>query len=266
MTIPDSFRLLAVGGALACLTLAAGPVGCESESEPAQTYVPPPPPPPKPQGPVVTPISELVAKMGIDERVNLPEEKAPKTDVQRRAVLAFFDAFARGDSTAVGSMLSRLDQRELEALVQSGAWDETTSKIELIDVDTAEHEGQTVAFGMFHVGFDYQPQLWYYTADEDGATFDAVAAPPNIVERLSSADWITAWFDLLAEELALADKPDEEFAVPQKNYSTGTGGGSGPAARRGPSNPFNPGPGGPGGPGKRPKPKGPKRKPPGPPS
>ena len=109
-------------------------------------------------------------------------------------------------------------------------------------------------------GLSFQPQLWYYTATVDDVTFDAIATPPDILYRLSGADWITAWFDLLDEELALADAPDEEFTVPQKNYADGTsttGGGTSPGG-------FEPGPKGPGGPGKRPKPKTPRR-PPGPP-
>ena len=164
----------------------------------------------------------------------------------------------------VGSMLSRVDERELVQLVDSGTWEKTTSQITRIEVSTADHDGQTVAYGMFHMGYDYQPQLWYYSIDDEEATFDAVATPPGIIDRLSGADWITAWFNLLEQELALADQPDEEFAPPQKNYSPGSTSGGAPAVRKAPNNPFQPGrsPG----PGKRPKPKGPKRKPPGPPS
>ena len=268
MTSPsDRIRfggVLALGGAVASLVLGAALIGCESEAIQVQTVAPPPPPPSAPPKPKATPIDQLMAELGIDERINLPESKAPQTDPQRRAVLEFFDAFARGDATSLRPMLSRLDQMELEELVASDDWSTAVTDISMIDVQTAEHEGQPVAFAMFHgihtAGLSFQPQLWYYTATVDDVTFDAIATPPDILDQLSGADWITAWFDLLDEELALADAPDEEFTVPQKNYADGTstGGGSSPGG-------FEPGPSrGPGGPGKRPKPKTPRR-PPGPP-
>ena len=253
-------RLFRLGGAL---LLAAAPFACGSSEPPTrQAVAPPPPAPPAPAKPRATAIAQLMTQLGIDERVRLPEDKAPSTTEARTAILEFFDTFARGDDTGLGTMLSGLDQAELEELVESGAWEETTSHIDRIDVQTGQSPtGRACALAIFYVADDFQPQLWYYETYEDGATFDAVAAPPNIMERLSGADWIAAWFDLLTEELALADEPDEEFAAPQKNYGDSTR-----------SEGFSIGPGGdqptrraPGVPGKRPKPKGPKRRPPGPP-
>ena len=253
-------RLFRLGGAL---LLAAAPFGCGSEPPPTrQAVAAPPPPPTAPAKPRATAVAELMTQLGIDERVRLPEDKAPSTTEARMAILEFFDAFARGDDTALDTMLSGLDRAELEELVESGAWEETTSHITRIDVQSGQSPtGQACALAIFYVADDFQPQLWYYETHEDSATFDAVAAPPNIMERLSGTDWIAAWFDLLAEELALADMPDEEFAAPQKNYGDNTR-----------SDSFSIGPGGdqptrrlPGSPGKRPRPKGPKRRPPGPP-
>jgi hypothetical protein len=246
----------AVSGALTiCLA------GCGGSSEPQASVTPvsrAPAPPPAPPRPKVTPVEQLMAQLGIDERVVLPEEKAPGTNEARTAVLEFFDSFARGDSTALGSMLSRLDRAELDKLVDSGAWVETTSQISRIEVETGSSpDGQDCVLAVFYVAHEFQPQLWYYAIETDGSVFDAVAAPPNMEDRLGGSDWIAGWFDILAEEIALADKPDEEFAVPQKDYTDtrDAGGSSGPSVRpTGPGDPSNPSrPTAPTGPGRRPK-------------
>jgi hypothetical protein len=203
-------------------------------------------------------VSQIVAQLGIDERVRLPEEKAPTSDTARTAVLGFFDSFARGDDQALGSMLSGIDRDELQELVETGAWSTSTEQISRIEVETGRSpDGEECALAVFYVGQEFQPQLWYYTVEADGAEFAAVAAPPNLMDRLSGSDWIAAWFDILEQELALADEPDEEFAVPQKDYSDNDQGDyGGPSSGPGPSAPSDPGrptaPGGPN-PGKRKK-------------
>ena len=246
--------------------IVVGLTGCGGdEPEPAaaitRNYAPPPPPPPK-----LTPISELMAQLGIDERVRLPEDKAPDNDQARRAVLEFFDAIARGDDQALASMVSTTDRLELEAMVDSGVWRETTANISRLDVQTGSNPNDapdTCALAVIYVGSSFQPQLWHYGIDMEGARFDAAPTPPGILDRLSGTDWIAAWFDVLDQEMALANKPDDDYRVAQTVYATGTeGGGQGGGVRpTGPSNPMSPG--GPGLPGRRPKP--PKRKPPGPP-
>ena len=261
MTSHETRLLRLVGAAAACAAVAIGSIGCESSPPPPPvvTTLAPPPPPPKP---TVTPIDQLMVQLGIDERVQLLEEDAPAKEDDRRAVLEFFDTFARSDATALGTMLSMLDRLELEDLVRSGAWEKTTSQITRIHVQTGESpDGQACALAIFYVGLGHQPQLWYYTTSIDGATFDAVATPPNIMDKLSGSDWIAAWFELLEQELALAYKPDEEFVVPQKIVS-GKRGGSGSSVTPGgaPASPT----GTPGGPGRRPPPRNPRR-PPGPP-
>jgi len=73
------------------LTLAAATcasmllVACGEEEAPPVVQAPPPapkaaepPPPPK-----VPSISELMAQLDIDQRVNLPEERAPETEAER---------------------------------------------------------------------------------------------------------------------------------------------------------------------------------------
>lgn len=256
-------RVLHLGVAAVAATVAAAGGGCGGAEPPPPPPVtraePPPPPPPKPK---VTPISQLMAELGIDERVRLPEDKAPATDAQRRAVLTFFDGFARGDAPSVRSMLDRLDQRELDELVTEGTWKKTTSSISVIDLQCGQGDEGPAALAVFEVGMQFQPQLWYYTADDLGATFEAVATPPDIMNRLMGTDWIAAWFQLVKDEYELAMLPEQEFKPDQKDYSEPGGYDTGPSTS--PSGPSNR-PSGPGAPGKRPKPSGPKRRPPGPP-
>ena len=176
MTSRNSKGIGAAVAGVACIVVVAGLPGCGSdEPEPtavvARNYAPPPPPPPK-----LTPISELMIQLGIDERVRLPEDKAPDNDQARRAVLEFFDAFARGDDQVVASMVSTADRLELEALVDSGAWAETTNQITRIDVQTGsdpQDVNYTCALAIIYVDGSFQPQLWHYSVDDmDGARFD----------------------------------------------------------------------------------------------
>ena len=251
----------------ACLLAGATIAGCSESAPPtvamptaAPTRTQAPAPPPRPP---VTSVADLMTELGIDERVSMAEADAPGTDVERRAVLEFFDSFARGDSTALGSMLSRLDADELDALVETGAWEATTKYVSNIKVQCGiSPQGEACTLAVFYFdheyqGDDFQPQLWYYTTDDDDMDrrFDAVEAPPNLMDRLYGDDWIARWFNILEEELALADEPDEEIVIPQRDMSDTTrSSGSSPSAI--PTSPNSPAPGnkpGPGGPGRRPK-------------
>lgn len=263
MTTPENRSHLgpaAVAGLL--LVGVLGVTGCGGNPPPpapvTQKPAPPPSPPPKP---TVTPINQLMAELGIDQRVQLSEADAPETDAKRRAVLEFFDSFARGDAQVLGSMLAEIDRMELDDLVASGVWETTTADISRIVVQTGEHAGESCALAVFWVGAGFQPQLWVYTTGIDKPTFDAIATPPDIMSKLSGDDWIAAWFKLLNEELALANKLEEEFIVPKKDLSDP---GFDSGFSMSPGGPPTRQPGSPG-PGKRPKPKGPPRRPPGPP-
>ncbi len=261
----NSRRVIHAGrAATAAVLLGFTLAGCGG-SEPDPAAIAPAPvrsvanrtPPP----PVVTPIAQLMAELGIDQRVSLPEDMAPMTDRERKAVLVFYDSFARGDSTALASMLTRLDRDELDELVDSGAWADVTGKITRIEVQTgtSPHDGLACALAVFYVDGGFQPQLWYYTVDDNATQFEAVAAPPGMMDRLYGSDWIATWFDILDEEMALANKPDEEFVVPQQVVSDDRDRGSssyrGPAANpSSPSQPSDPSrPTAPDGPGRRPK-------------
>lgn len=257
--------IVAVGN-LACVAVIVAMTGCGSEEpEPVvRQYTPPPPPPPA--APTVTPVRTLMSQLGIDERIEMEEEWAPDNDEGRIAVLTFFDAFARGDNLVVASMLSTADRFELDALVESGDWSNTTSEITRIQIQAGykpDDPGYACTVAMIFVGSSFQPQLWHFrSVYEDEMVFKAEATPPGIMAKLTGTDWIAAWFGILDEEWALADVPDEELIIAQKNYDTGEDGqssGGGPDAK--PNNPMSPG--APGGTPHR-RPKKPKRAPPGP--
>jgi hypothetical protein len=237
-------------------------VGCGGEEEaaappprPVQTAVAPAPPPP-----AVTPIEQLMAEYRIDERIVLPEDLAPDNNADRIAVLEFFDSFARGDATELGGMLPLIDRIELEALDKSGAWSSTVGSIQEISIQTGQGSfGDKLALAVFEVEDGFQPQLWSYTADADGAVFEAQPTPPGIIDQLSGDDWIARWIEINEEEMRLANKPDETFEIePVEINNTasagGTSSGGGPGGTK---------PGGAPGPGRRKPPKAP-RKPPGP--
>jgi hypothetical protein len=164
-----------------------------------------------------------MTEMNIDPRVSLPEEKAPDNDADRRAVLSFFDGFARGNDKAVSKMLPDTDRPQLAALVENGSWAGTTSHISKIDVQCGTSPtSDKCALAVIEVkgaGEMFQPQLWTYNTAEDHAVFDAVATPPSILDKLSG-DWISRWYQILEEEVALASKADDEYTMAQRDLDT----------------------------------------------
>ena len=202
---------------LLCGGMGLAGLGCESE---------PPPPPPQtrrastplpPPAPTLKSVATLMEELRIDERVVLPPNEAPGTNEERIALLEFFDAFARGDAEALGSMLSPLDRMELEAMVEAGVWDKASADISSIEIQTGENSlGQNCALAVIEVNWEFEPQLWYYTVEGDSRIFEAAPAPPGILDELSG-DWIAAWHRILEEEMALAMVPDEDLSPVQMN-------------------------------------------------
>ena len=167
-----------------------------------------------------------MAELNIDQRVVLPEDRAPATTEERKAVLVFFDAFARGNSQALQSMLPLSDQLELKALVDSGDWQRTVTQIKRIEIQTGPNDfSQKCALAVVEVGAsaatNFQPQLWYYTIEQDNPVFEAAPTPPGILDKLSG-DWIVSWHKILAAELELAQQPDEDVTIEQQNIDSGT--------------------------------------------
>ena len=179
---------------------------------------------------------------------------APPTDIERIAVLKFYDCFARGNSESLKGMLSPADQFELDRIVSSGDFKKSTDPITHIDVRCAKQESDMCTLAVFHIGAGFQPQLWAYTAGEDTSTFDAIATPANIMDRLSGDNHIAAWYEIVKLELAKADEPDEVLEVAQQDFtkadaasSESTGGGetapgapAGAPGKRAPGAPIKP--------------------------
>jgi hypothetical protein len=257
---PRAESSVLVGVSVTALLMASGLVGCGEEPPPPPPVVQAPPPPPPPPPPPVTSVEELMQQLGIDERVRMREEQAPSNDPARIAVLRFFDAFVRGNHAGVRGVLSMPDQIQLDDLVASGGWETAIEGIRRVDVRTGRSpQGDQCVLAIFHVGMDFQPQLWLMEIRGGSAEFDALPTPPEIMNRLSGADWIAAWFQVNAEELARADEPDEVVAVPQRDLTEQgdggavTGGGSpispgGPGRRMPGDGPGIPPPGNPFGP------------------
>ncbi|MCE2881882.1 MAG: hypothetical protein LW636_05940 [Planctomycetaceae bacterium] len=213
--LKNSLTLAVAAGAL----LAGGLVGCAEDAPPPVAKVAPPPPPPEPEAPKVTPIKELMARYDIDGRVNLPEERAPDNDADRIAVLKFFDAFARGNADALKPMLSGPDAVLLDGMVSRGEFSKATGATTRIDVRCGKEDGNACALAVFHVAEAFEPQLWQFTSRDESGEFEAVAAPPKIMEKLTGDDWIGVWYKEVRAELAKADEPDEVITLAQSDFT-----------------------------------------------
>jgi hypothetical protein len=202
-------------------------------------------------------VEELMKELGIDSRVVMEENQAPDTTEERKVVLEFYDAIVRGDHASLGELLGEADKHELDDMVASGDWQRATGDaVKQVTVQCGSSEMGKCTLGLFETGAQFQPQLWYYMGTVGDYRFEAAASPPGIVNRLSGSDWIAAWHKILAEELALADQPDDNVGPIQVDLTvrqsdgTSSAGGQGPAkGRRGPGDGPKQAPPSPGGPG-----------------
>lgn len=157
--------------------------GCSGDAEEEEVAIErAPAPPPPPPAPRVTPIADLMAEMSIDDRIIFPEDQAPDNDADRRAILTFFDAFARGDVEALGSMMSLYDRIQLDELAGAPEWTAAVEDISTIELQTGQviGAGQPCVLAIFEVGYDYQPQLWYYSGSESQHSFEAAPTPSTL--------------------------------------------------------------------------------------
>jgi hypothetical protein len=220
------------------LTLASGAlalclVACSGEEEAPQAVRPNRPAPPPPAPPKLATVEQLMARLGIDDRIMMAEEDAPDTEKARIAILEFFDGFARGDAGSLRSSMHILDQMEFNALVDSGLWEPTIENIDLITIKTgAGPYGEACAMAIFEVAGDFQPQLWYMHDEPEGYTFEAAPIPPNIMDKLYGEDFIAKWHEIIAEEIALANTADVDIEFEQQdlddNEDNGSSAGAGP--------------------------------------
>lgn len=197
-----------------------GLTGCGSEEEQEVVRDTAPPPPPENEKPKSASVEDLIGQYGIDPRVNLAEDDAPDDESERVALLEFFDGFARGDEQVVRRKLSSLDQRELDAMIETGQWDEATESIDRIDImQTDNVDGDLHALAIIDANGDFQPQLWRLVKVDGDFEFEAVPTPPGMMDLLGGTDQIAAWREILEEEMALAYENDEGLEVPQFDRS-----------------------------------------------
>ena len=186
-------------------------------------------------------LQEIRAEHGIDQRVEMQESDAPSSEMEKIAVLKFFDAWVRGDHEYVGSVVGLADQAQLLAMVKDGQWDGVTGDaIEIVTLQTGPaQDGGACVLAIFEstdVMQTGEAQLWRYRDNGGEISFEAVAAPPGMVDRLSGADPIAEWWKILNEEEAmwalddsdqladLDDDEDEEEASSKSNKSSGGSG------------------------------------------
>jgi hypothetical protein len=238
--IPETTTLVV----LASLTAIVALPGCGGEPEkPKETTrrAPEPTPPPPPR---VLTVKELIRQMSIDPRVTMSEANAPSSTDERKGLLTFFDAFARGDVETLSGMLQPSEQVELSQLVASGQWSEAVSQITSIDLATGRSPlGQKAVLAIIELVEGYQPTLWYYQPTSVSMIFEAAPTPPGMIDRLSK-DWIESWHAILEEEIELAMTPDIEIEEDDEEYgSSSTSSNSGPAGvgSGGGNPPSNPG-------------------------
>lgn len=214
--------------------------GCGEEEvapvvQAAAPQAPPPPPPPS-----LTPISDLMAQYNIDQRVVLEERFAPDTtDAARVAVLQFFDSFARADAGGLRTVMHPQDQEELDVLTSDDRFDDAVADIEEIEVRCGfTPNGDEAVVAILKMTDSYQPQLWEFMADEVSAPeFTSGPSPIDVMDNLSGDNWVSAWYRLLDQELAIAMELDEEVEVPQRDLTNDEGSPSTGSGGRSPSGP-----------------------------
>ncbi|MEE2908511.1 MAG: hypothetical protein VX527_11860 [Planctomycetota bacterium] len=158
-------------------------------------------------------IEELKAEYKIDDRVEMPEDKAPTSEKERIALLQFFDAWVRSNPDHVLEVLGMADQAQLLTMIDEGQWGQITGDaIEFVTIQVGpSKEGDTCVLAYFEGLESNQYQLWRYRNDgEDTIIFEAVATPPGMVDRLSGEDLIAGWWKVLDDEAALWDLDDNE--------------------------------------------------------
>ncbi len=235
-----------------CISFSVFGIGCGGEEEKTAPVVqerPKPKPKPKPKAKRV---SDLSTSLSIDSRIYLPEDKAPRSESQRVAILTFFNAVLQVDIPVVKSMLSFADQVEFDAMVADDYASIMNDVTTLLLETGVSPEGKSCVMAIYEFGLEYQMQLWYFESMGDSVTFDAVATPPDLVNLLDG-NWIEQYFEYKTELAEIALQPDEDSVYllvgELKDTDGQKGGGRQPGGPTGPGGPVGPGgPRGPGGP------------------
>ena len=207
-----------------------------------------------PAPPPVTPISELMAQYGIDDRVRLMEQDAPGTDQERIAVLTFFNSMlVQQDEFA--KMLSSEDQREFNTMMmQADAISEALGEVSEVRLQCgASPDFKPAVVAIIETYDGWHPQLWTYTISSSGMNalppvFTSGPTPLSVMSKLSGGGQVQRWYELLDEELTIANRPEEATEdlkvdlrneVDNVNQSSGSGAPLGPGGTPGRVRPKN---------------------------
>jgi len=161
---------------------------------------PPPPPPPPPSRPPAPPAPEpldteaLVQQLQADARVQFPNAIAPTSEELARAIIALADAFAKGDAAALRPMLDTSGVSVLDELQASGAWDETTKRIEAIRITSLSAGDDAMpsadlTFAIQEPAVAYQLR-WHATPGTGGSgyTFSPMESDGTVMARVGDFD------------------------------------------------------------------------------
>lgn len=180
------------------LALTLGTAGSLALSGCGKPPPPPPPPPPTraPTPPAPEPLDTeaLVQQLRADARVQFPNSVAPTSEELARAIIGLADAFARGDATALRPMLDPSGVSVLDELQASGAWDETTKRIEAIRI-TSLNAGDDampsadLTFAIQEPAAAYQLR-WHATPGVGGSgyTFSPMESDGTVMARAGDFD------------------------------------------------------------------------------
>ena len=241
----DAFRAIArvatAAGLAAALVLAPLTLsGCgEEEEAPVAVAPPPPPPPPPPPAPTVTPIAQLMKELGISDKIRLPEDKAPKTDPERVAVLKFFDGFAKSKPEAIRAAMGPQDVAVLDAMKSGGEFEKACAPVTRIDLTTTNREGKAYVMAVYRAGSDIEAQLWAFKATGEGKKvetqlFESYVQPVDIMSKISGSNLIGEWVKVVDADRKVALEPDEtvkptaRVQEQEKPEASGSGEESGP--------------------------------------
>ncbi|MEE2681936.1 MAG: hypothetical protein VX641_06140 [Planctomycetota bacterium] len=168
-----------------------------------------------PAPPPVTPVSELMAQYGIDDRVRLMEQDAPGTDAERIAVLQFFHAMMVQHSE-FEKMLSSEDRMEFNGMMQGDTMGDAISEVTEIRLQCgASPDFKTAVVAIIETYDGWQPQLWTYQVSSNPMgglppVFTSGPTPLSVMSRLSGSGQVQQWYQLLDEELTIANRPEED--------------------------------------------------------
>ncbi len=234
---------------LLILTLCLAACGQEESAPPPAAVAKAAPPPPPPQA-VEEPISEVIARLGIDPRIKMDESERPKTPdpsgdgLRLEATLKFFDAMVKGNAEALKPMLSDDDQTTLASMQKDGQWKRVNADVTRVVVGcTNGQEPDTfLALGVFTVGDRFEAQLWSIQSPMGGEQnkFVAMASPTDVMEQLKGTKAeprVQQWLKILKDLADKSKQPDVVVDLPQQDRSVQ---GETPAAAPAPPPPATP--------------------------